>query len=187
MRRPPASRPKIDAIIRITPPPRCRITGTATATVSVEVVEFQPKIISGTVFVDADNDGALDSGERRLAGTVFLVVMLAGLSLIEFLTLTLKTVPFTCSYLPGQLKLRIYWAPYFFLWLQFVFTLANWCLWAFQGTRQTLQLAAFLGAVWLGLRLWHMARARKITAFIYDEQEPSLVTTMDIATSMRQV
>jgi hypothetical protein len=130
---------------------------------------------------------ALVLGEQRLAATVFLVVMLAGLCLIEFLTLTLKTVPFTCSYLPGQLKLRVYWAPYFFLWLQFVFTLSNWSLWAFQGNRQTLQLAAFLGAVWIGLRLWHMARARKITAFIYDEQEPSLVTTMDIATSMRQI
>lgn len=130
---------------------------------------------------------ALVLGEQRLAATVLLVVSLAGLCLIEFLTLTLKTVPFTCTYLPGQLKLRVYWAPYFFLWLQFVFTLSNWSLWAFQGNRQTFQLAAFLGAVWVGLRLWHMARARKITAFIYDEQEPSLVTTMDIATSMRQI
>jgi hypothetical protein len=32
-----------------------------------------------------------------------------------------------------------------------------------------------------------MARARKITAFTYDEQEPSLITTMDIAMSTKQV
>jgi hypothetical protein len=29
-------------------------------------------------------------------------------------------------------------------------------------------------------------RVRSIRAFIYDEQEPPLVTTIDIATSMRQ-
>lgn len=119
-------------------------------------------------------------GETRLAVTVFLIVMLAGLCLIEGVTLTLKVVPFTCTYLPGQLRMRVYWAPYFFLWLQFVFTLSNWCLWAFQGTRETLQLAAFLAAVWVALRLWRMARARRITTFVYDEQPPSLMTTMDI-------
>jgi hypothetical protein len=32
-----------------------------------------------------------------------------------------------------------------------------------------------------------MARVRKLGTFVYDEQEPSLVTTMDIATAMRQV
>lgn len=119
-------------------------------------------------------------GEVRLAGTVVLIVLLAGLCLIELLTLTLKTVPFTCTYLPGQLKLRVYWAPYFLLWLQFTFTLANWCLWAVQGTRQTLQLAALLLTVWIALRLWHMARVRKITTFVYDEQPPSSVTKMDL-------
>lgn len=126
-------------------------------------------------------------GETRLAGMVFLIVTLAGLCLIEGLTLTLRTVPFTCTYLPGQLKLRVYWAPYFFLWLQFVFTLSNWCLWAFQGTRQALQLAGVLLVVWISLRLWHMARVRKITTFVYDEQPPSLMTTMGISTSMRQI
>ena len=36
------------------------------------------------------------------------------------------------------------------------------------------------------MRLWHMARGRQIGAFVY-EQEPGLVTSMDIATSLRQV
>lgn len=52
----------------------------------------------------------LSMGEPRLAGAVFIVVVLAGLCLIELLTITMKTVPFTCTYLPGQLKLRLYWA-----------------------------------------------------------------------------
>ena len=60
---------------------------------------------------------ALVLGFERLAVNVFLIVFLAGLCLTELLTLTMKTVPFSCTYLPGQLKLRIYWAPFFFLWL----------------------------------------------------------------------
>jgi hypothetical protein len=85
------------------------------------------------------------------------------------------------------LKLRIYWAPFFFLWLNFCFTLSNWCLWAMERYRQTAQLCAFLLAIWIVLRVWHMARARKIRGFVYDEQEPALVTTMEISTMMRQV
>ena len=122
---------------------------------------------------------AVAIGELRLAGTVFLVVTLAGLCLVQLLTLTLKTVPFTCTYRPGQLRLRVYWAPFMFLWLQFTFTLANWSLWALQGTGPTLQLTAFLAAVWLALRVWHLARVRKINGFVYVEQPPGRITTMD--------
>ena len=130
---------------------------------------------------------AMALGERRLAANVFVLVSLAGICLIELLTLTMKTVPFSCTYLPGQLKLRIYWAPYFFLWLNFVFTLSNWCLWAFSSWQNTARLSAFLIATWIGLRAWHMVKARRIKGFVYDEQEPSLVTTMEISTMMRQV
>ena len=83
---------------------------------------------------------ALVLGFERLAVNVFLIVFLAGLCLTELLTLTMKTVPFSCTYLPGQLKLRIYWAPFFFLWLNFCFTLSNWCLWAMARWRHTAQL-----------------------------------------------
>ena len=117
---------------------------------------------------------ALVLGEQRLAATVLIVVMLAGLCLIEFLTLTMKTVPFSCTYLPGQLKLRVYWAPYLFLWLQFRVHTVELESVGVSGLGKHCSLRALLGAVWIGLRLWHMARARKITAFIYDEQEPSL-------------
>jgi hypothetical protein len=126
-------------------------------------------------------------GYQRLAVNVFLVVSLAGLCLIETLTLTMKTVPFSCTYLPGQLKLRIYWAPFFFLWLNFCFTLSNWCLWAMERWQHTARLCGFLIAVWITLRIWHMAKARKIRGFVYDEQEDALVTTMEISTLMRQV
>ena len=48
--------------------------GTDTATVYVNVVEFQPSSLGGFVYIDSDNDGTLDPGERTLAGvTVNLV------------------------------------------------------------------------------------------------------------------
>lgn len=126
-------------------------------------------------------------GEERLALTVFLVVALDGLCLIELLTLTMKTVPFSCTYLPGQLKLRIYWAPFFFLWLNAVFTLGNWSLWALESWRNTALLTAFLFALWIVLRVWHVVKARKINRFVYDEQEDALVTTMEISSMMRRI
>jgi hypothetical protein len=126
-------------------------------------------------------------GERRLAATVFIVVFLAGICLIELLTLTMRTVPFSCTYLPGQLKLRIYWAPFFFLWLNFCFTLSNWALWALESWGNTARLAGFLSAIWIALRIWHIVKARRIRRFVYDEQEPSLVTTMEISSMMRQI
>jgi hypothetical protein len=129
----------------------------------------------------------LTLGHTTLAGTVFLIVVLAGLCQIEALTVTMKTVPFTCTYLPGQLRLRLFWPFYFYLWLTVVFRLTEWCLWALGDARRTLQLAGFLLVVWLALRVWHLARAKKINTFTYDEQPPPLVTTMEIATQLKQI
>jgi hypothetical protein len=126
-------------------------------------------------------------GQTTMAGTVFLIVILAGLCQIEALTITMKTVPFTCTYLPGQLRLRLFWPFYFYLWLTIVFRLTEWCLWALGDARRTLQLAGFLFVVWMALRAWHLVRARKINTFTYDEQPPPLVTTMDIATQLKQI
>ena len=93
---------------------------------------------------------------------MFLIVSLAGLCLIEMLTITMKTVPFTCTYLPGQLKLRLLLAV-------LLFPLAELLLQADRlepvGARRwqhTLQLAAFLIAIWMVLRVWHMARAERL-------------------------
>ncbi|HJU43500.1 MAG TPA: hypothetical protein VJ691_11820 [Vicinamibacterales bacterium] len=126
-------------------------------------------------------------GYTTMAGTVFLIVILAGLVQIEALTITMKTVPFTCTYLPGQLRLRLFWPFYFYLWLTVVFRLTEWCLWALGDAQRTLQLAGFLFVLWVALRVWHLLRARKINTFTYDEQPPPLVTTMDIATQLKQI
>ena len=129
----------------------------------------------------------LTLGHTVMAGTVFLIVILAGLCQIEGLTIAMKTVPFTCTYLPGQLRLRLFWPFYFYLWLTIVFRLTEWCLWALGDARRTLQLAGFLFGVWMALRAWHLVRAGKINTFTYDEQPPPLVTTMDIATQLKQI
>jgi hypothetical protein len=126
-------------------------------------------------------------GHSAMAGTVWVMVILAGLCQIEALTITMKTVPFTCTYLPGQLRLRLFWPFYFYLWLTIVFRLTEWCLWALGDLPRTLQLAGFLVAVWIALRVWHLVRARRIHTFTYDEQPPPLVTTMDIATQLKQI
>jgi hypothetical protein len=54
--------------------------------------------------------------------------------------------------------------------------------------RNSYALASVIGrySSWLGVVFW-LARARKIKGFVYDEQEPALVTTMDISTMMRQI
>jgi hypothetical protein len=149
----------------------------------VTVMAFVTCIPMAAIFAGA----LLMLGEETLAGTVFLIVTLAGLCLIELLTITMKTVPFTCTYLPGQLRLRLFWPFYFFLWLNFCFRLTDWSLWALGNRPRTIQLAAFLITIWTVLRVWHMWRVRKISAFVYDEQEPPLVTTMNIATPLRQI
>ena len=135
-------------------------------------------IASGTLWV---------LGQETIAATVLTMVVLAGLCLIEMVTLTMKTVPFTCTYLPGQLRLRLFWPLYFFLWLFLVYRLTEWSLWALGDVRRTLQVAGFLAAIWVTLRIVHIIRIRKIHNFVYDEQPPPLVTTMDIATQLKQI
>ncbi len=110
-----------------------------------------------------------------------------GLCLIEALTITLRTVPFTCTYLPGQLRLRVRWPIYFVVWLNMTFTLADWGVWALGSPRRTAQLAGALAALWLALRLWHLLHARRIRGFVYDEQPPPLVSTLDLVASMKQL
>jgi hypothetical protein len=119
-------------------------------------------------------------GEARLAFAVFAIVTLAGLCLIELLTLTMKAVPFSCTYLPGQLKLRIYWAPLFFLWLNFVFALGTRAVQAAESWQSAALLVSLLFGLWMALRTWHMLRVRKITGFVYDEQEPAPLTMVSL-------
>lgn len=68
----------------------------------------------------------------------------------------------------------------------FVVRLSGWGVWAVQNNWNAIRMTAALLATWAALRTWRMARIRNIRAFVYDEQEPPLVTSMDIAASMRR-
>jgi hypothetical protein len=149
----------------------------------VTVMAFVTCIPVAAIFAGA----LLMLGQETLAGTVFLIVTLAGLCLIEMLTITMKTVPFTCTYLPGQLWLRMFWPFYFALWLYSVYRLTEWSVWALGDRTRTLQIAAVLVSIWIVLRVWHWLRVKKIRAFVYDELEPALVTTMDISTQLKRI
>jgi len=63
--------------------------GTASATVHVTVVDFVPKSISGTVFIDSNNSGQIDAGEKMLAG---VEIHLTG---TDFLNQPVSLVTFT--------------------------------------------------------------------------------------------
>ena len=152
-------------------------------TTVVTVVAFATCVPIATIASSA----LLLLGQETMAVTVFTMVTLAGLCLIETLTLTMKTVPFTCTYLPGQLRLRLFWPLYFALWLHLVYRLTDWSLWALGDVGRTLRIAGFLAAIWITLRVVHVIRIRKIQTFVYDEQPPPLVTTMDIATQLKQI
>lgn len=171
--------PRANWIFRLTEPVDKRRMLTAVVTVLHAVVVMPVAVTTAMVL--------LVIGDQRLAVTAFAIVMLAGLCLIELLTLTMKMVPFSCTYLPGQLKLRYFWVAYFYLWLTFVFTVGNWSLWALESWTQTAYVLSALLLIWMSLRAWHLVRIRKIRAFVYDEQEDALTTTIDINAIMRQV
>jgi cadherin-like protein/Big-like domain-containing protein/dockerin type I repeat protein/SdrD B-like protein len=63
--------------------------GTASATVNVTVVDFVPKSVSGTVYVDSNNNGQIDSGEKLLSN---VEVHLTG---TDFLNQAVSLVTFT--------------------------------------------------------------------------------------------
>ncbi|MEY4095588.1 MAG: hypothetical protein RLZZ53_2787 [Acidobacteriota bacterium] len=171
--------PRANWIFRLTEPVDKRRMLTVVVTV------MQSMVVTPVATVTAI--ALLAAGDQRLALTAFAVVSLGGLCLVEFLTLTMRAVPFSCTYLPGQLKLRYYWVGYFYLWLTFVFTLGNWSLWALESPRQTAYVLAGLFALWSVLRIWHLARIRKLRVFVYDEQEDAITTTIDINAMMRQI
>lgn len=171
--------PSANWIFRLTEPVDKRRMLTTVVTVMQAMVVFPVAFGAGTAL--------LVWSDQRLAFTAFAIISLAGLCLIELLTLTMKTVPFSCTYLPGQLKLRYYWVGYFYLWLTFVFTTGNWALWALASWTNTAYVLTALASLWIALRIWHVMRIRKIGGFVYDEQEPALTTTIDINAIMRQV
>ena len=114
---------------------------------------------------------------------VFAVVLLTGLTLAELLTLTLRTVPCTCTYRPGQLRLRVLWPVYLTLWLLVAYGLPSLALTSLGQLNRSMSLLTGLAGAWAAVRLWRLARARKLLSFIYEELDPAATTTIDLSSA----
>jgi hypothetical protein len=110
-------------------------------------------------------------GGIALGATVFAVVAATGVALIELLTLTLRTVPCTCTYRPGQLRLRVLWPIYLTVWLLVAYRLPVHAVRAVGDINQTALLIGVLLSVGGALRVWRLARSRRLRAFVYEEVE----------------
>jgi hypothetical protein len=127
--------------------------------------------------------GATLAGGLTLGVTVFGVVVCAGVVLIELLTLTLRAVPGTCTYRPGQLRLRVLWPVYLLVWTTVVYLLPRL---AISGVGQFAQSAAVIGtlvATGAALQAWRTARARQLGQLVYDATETPTTTTIDLSSA----
>ena len=114
---------------------------------------------------------------------VVAIVFLTGLTLAELLTLTLRTVPCTCTYRPGQLRLRVLWPLYLTLWLLVAYGLPSLALTSLGQVNRSMTLLIGLAGAWLAVRLWRLTRARKLLSFIYEELDPAVTTTIDLSSA----
>lgn len=110
--------------------------------------------------------------------TVFLVVFFAGSALVELLMLTLRIVPGTCTYRPGQLRLRVLWPLYLTIWIAVAYVLPTIVVRALGEVVQAIAVVGGLLLGWVALRAWRLARARRVSALVYEEAEPPTTTTV---------
>jgi hypothetical protein len=123
---------------------------------------------------------AAAAGGATLGASVFAVVLATGAALIELLTLTLRTVPGACTYRPGQLRLRLLWPVYLFLWLIVAYGVPRLASNVLGDLPSMFGLITVLVSIWACLRAWGHHRARKLPQLVYEEAEASITTTISI-------
>jgi hypothetical protein len=121
------------------------------------------------------------AGGAALGMMVFAVVLLTGGVIIELLTLTLRAVPGTCTYRPGQLRLRVLWPIYLLAWLSVAYGIPSFAVASLFDPLASVILCTTLTATWASLRAWRIVRARRLTTFIYEAVEPTTTTTIDLS------
>jgi hypothetical protein len=121
------------------------------------------------------------AGGPVLGATVVALVLAVGLSLAEGLTLTLRTVPCTCTYRPGQLRLRVLWPVYGLTWIALAYVTPNVALWALGDAWRSTAVVGFWLTLGLALRTWRLLRTRRLRAFVFEEPDPSIATTIDLS------
>jgi hypothetical protein len=53
-------------------------------------------------------------------------------------------------------------------------------VWALGDVERSVWLVVALAAAWVALRAWRLGRARRLDAFVYEETEPPVATTIDL-------
>ena len=165
--------PSSNWVFKLTEPvDKRRVLSTA-----VTVIQSATAVPAGVIFGIA----SAVLGSLTLGVTVFAVVLATGIALIELLTLTLRAVPCTCTYRPGQLRLRVLWPVYLTVWLLIAYRLPVEAVSAVGDGRRTAVLLAALISIGMGLRVWRLSRARELRGFVYDEADSSLTTTINLS------
>ena len=123
------------------------------------------------------------AGGPVLGVTVVALVLAVGLALAEGLTLTLRTVPCTCTYRPGQLRLRVLWPVYVLAWIGLSYVMPNVALWALGDAWRSTAVVGFWLTLGLALRTWRLLRTRRLRAFVFEETDPSIATTIDLSSA----
>ena len=116
------------------------------------------------------------NGGSALGVTVLIVVLTAGNALVEALMLHLRAVPGTCTYRPGQLRLRVMWPVYFAVWIAVAYVLPRLATASVGELRSTFILTGGLALVWSILRAWRVSRAKRVIALVFEEIEPAAAT-----------
>lgn len=118
------------------------------------------------------------AGGAWLGSLVFGVVVITGAALIEALTLSLRTVPGTCTYRPGQLRLRVWWPVHLMVWITVAYLWPTFAVRAYASVEGAAAMLGGILALWAALHGWRIARTRKLRALIFDELEPAVTTTI---------
>jgi hypothetical protein len=167
--------PSANWIFKLTEPvDKARVVAAAVTTANAAVAMPLAAVFGGA---------ALLAGNAGLAVLIFGIVCATGGVLIEAVMLTLRTVPGTCTYRPGQLRLRVLWPVYLLAWTAIGYVLPRVAVSVAGQPRSAATLVAGLVLTWALLARWRIARARKLQHLVYDAAEPSTTTTLDISVS----
>jgi hypothetical protein len=123
------------------------------------------------------------AGGLTLGVNVAAVVLATGVALIELLTLTMKTVPGTCTYRPGQLRLRVFWPLYLMTWTFIAYILPGLAVGTLGNLSGAVLLVGLLAATSAALQAWRRSRARRLEGFVYENLEPPVTTTIDLSSA----
>jgi hypothetical protein len=112
---------------------------------------------------------------EHLAVLALLGCILAEISLIKF-----YKVPFTCSYLPGKVKVQVVFWGFLIVVLSLAIWSAEFELRSLNDAFRYVSMTGFLGAVALGLWAFNRDRARSAVLY-FEELPPDLITTLGLS------